>query len=102
MTIEYKQGPYRCEILDQGLSQSSNGNPQIWLKIKPLESLSIEDNGVELPTGDRMVYWTITDKTSDFIVDKLVTLGFTGESFRQLDRNHANPELFIGQAEDFY
>ncbi len=88
--------------MDQGLSQSKNGNPQIWLRILPKESLTPEDHDIELPSHERTVYWTITDKTIDFITDKLATLGFTGESFRQLDLNHNKPESFVGQLEDFY
>lgn len=102
MSIEYNEGLYRCQILDQGLSESKTKNAQIWLKIRPVESLSPEDEGIQLPTGDRMVYWTITEKTIGFVTDKLIALGFTGESFRQLDLSHQNPESFVGQTEDFY
>lgn len=100
MSTHYQQGLYRCEIVDQGLSQSSTQKPQIWLRILPKEFL--DDPDLQLQNYERTVYWTITEKTVDFVTEKLTTLGFTGDSFRQLDLNHQNPESFVGQLEDFY
>jgi hypothetical protein len=100
MGTYYEQGAYRCEIIDQGLSQSSNGNPQIWLKIQVMESVDHPEE--QLQSYDRTVFWTITDKTVNFVLDKLDALGFSGESWRQLDLNHANPQSFVGTSADFF
>lgn len=100
MSTYYQQGAYKCEIVDQGLSQSSNGNPQIWLKIRALES--IDDPALQIQQHERMVYWTITEKTIEFVLEKLDALGFDGESFRQIDLNNQHPQSFIGNVEEFY
>lgn len=100
MSTFYEQGAYRGEIVDQGLSQSSNGNPQIWLKFTVKESIDHPTETIQ--SYDRLIYWTITEKTVGFILDKLAALGFDGESWRQIDLNHINTQSFVGQLEDFY
>ena len=95
MTVYYPEGAYRGEIVDQGLSQSSNGNAQIWLKIQV-------DGGQQYDAHERMIYWTITEKTIDFVLEKLELLGFTGQSFKDLDLNGNRPQSFVGRTEDFW
>jgi len=100
MTTYYAQGPYRAEVIDQGLSQSSTGNPQIFLRIQILESLDI--NPITVEQYERTIYWTLTEKTIEFTLDKLVQLGFKGASFRQLDPLHQGHHSFIGQQIEVY
>jgi len=95
MSVYYPEGAYAGEIVDQGLSQSSNGNPQIWLKI-------LVNGGEQFDNHERTIYWTITEKTIDFVLEKLELLGFTGQSFKNLDLSSDRPQSFVGQTESFW
>ena len=100
MPTYYAEGPYRAEIKEQGLSKSKNDNPQFFLKIVVLESLDI--NPISYQQYERTIFWTVTEKTIDFVVDKLATLGFQGASFRQLDPSHVGHQSFVGQEIEVY
>lgn len=100
MGIYYSQGPYLAEIIDQGLSQSGTGNPQIFLRIRVLESTDV--NPITVEQYERTIYWTLTEKTIEFTLDKLAQLGFKGTSFRQIDPLHQGHHSFIGQQIDAY
>jgi len=96
----YTQGAYKCEVLDQGLSMSSTDKPQIWIRCRVLESL--DSPGVTLNQYERTLYWTVTEKTIDFVLDKLESLGFSGQSFREVDPNVEGHHSFIGQVIECY
>lgn len=96
----YTRGAYKAEIIGQGLSTSSSGNAQIWLQARILES--IDDPNMAIQQYDRTVYWSITEGTIDFVLEKLDLLGFAGDSFRQLDPNAANHHSFVGQQVDLF
>ncbi len=100
MTIFYTIGEYKCEVVDQGLSNSKTNNPQIWLRVRILESIDRPDEKVD--QYERTIYWTLTEKTIDFTVEKLELLGFAGQSFRDLDPNVQGHHSFIGQQIDCY
>lgn len=96
----FAQGAYKCEVLDQGLSISKTEKPQIWLQVRVLES--IDNPELTLNQYERTIYWTLTDKTIDFTLEKLERLGFSGDSFRNLDPNVEGHHSFVGQVIDCY
>lgn len=97
----YDPGRYWGKITRQALGQSSKGNPQLVITFLVLGRMNPEDpEGELLPCGqnyERSVYRTITDKTIDYVLEDLATLGFNGTSFGQLDPGVANHQSFIGQ-----
>lgn len=100
MSVYYAQGAYLCEVIDQGLSLSSNGNHQIWLQVNVRQPLSV---GCSVERQfDRTIFWTLTDNTIDYVLDKLERLGFHGESFRLLDPAVAGHQSFVGQQIECY
>lgn len=96
----YARGAYKAEIIDHGLSEASTGNPQIWLQCRILEFL--DDPQLAIQHYDRTIYWTITDKTIDFVIEKLEHLGFSDTSFRQLDRSVEGHHSFVGQEVELF
>jgi hypothetical protein len=94
MSIFYQPGRYRCEILDQALSEAKTGTPQLVLKIKVLEL----ENGSPLDAQyEREIYRSITENTMPYFLQDLKTLGYTRDSFRYLDPNVPNYHNFAGQ-----
>lgn len=96
----YARGAYKAEIIGQGLSKSSKENSQFWIQAKILES--IDDPSLAIEQYDRTIFWSITEGTIDFVVEKLERLGFRGESFKQLDPGTANHHSFVGQEVDLF
>lgn len=90
MATHYEQGQYMGAVKEQGFGESSNGNPQIIIKIQPYVFIRWE-NGVEteenLPDNawERTVYLTVTENTREFVLEKLRAAGFQGSSFRELN-----------------
>lgn len=94
----YSQGAYKCEVIDQGLSMSSTEKPQIWLLVRVLQSNDNPD--LTINQYERTIFWTLTEKTIDFTLDKLERLGFSGQSFRDVDPNVEGHHSFVGQIID--
>ena len=86
------QGVYQGMITEHGLSETSTGKPQIWLRIE----VKVNESD---PKESRKVYWVLTDKTIDFIADKLVRIGFHHSSFGALANGDAD---LRGKVYDWY
>ena len=89
--IFYDQGRYWGKITRQRLGESSNGNPQLILSFTVLGKINPADPQGELlavtQQYERTVFRTITDKTIDWVLKDLETIGFTGGSYGQFDEN---------------
>jgi len=90
----YEPGRYWGRITRQQLGQTSNGNPQFVLSFLIVGKVNPAD-----PEGDllavpqqyeRSVYRVITEKTTEYLLQDLEVLGFTGESFAALDENNSD------------
>lgn len=90
MAVYYKLGQYMAKVIEQGFSESNNGNPQIVIKIQPYVYFDYTggvETEVEIP-GDsypRTIFLTVTENTTEFVLKKLRAAGFQGNSFRELD-----------------
>lgn len=84
----YQSGRYACKITDQAMGEAGTGNPQFVLRFKVMGLVDPADPTRFIPAQqqfERTFYRTITEKTIDYFVEDLKTLGFTGDSFRLLD-----------------
>jgi len=90
----YAPGRYWGKIVHQALSESSNGNPQVIITFEVIGAVNPDDpDGDLLPCGqrnERSVFQTITDKTVEWVTDNLRKLGFTSNSFADIDLDSTN------------
>ena len=92
MQPEFQPGRYLCKVVNQKFATSkTNNHPQFALEIQPLD-----DNP---RNTTRIVYWTLTENTIDFVLRDWQQLGFTGTAFSQM-YPHGN-ESFIGGEFEF-
>ena len=99
----YKPGNYIGEVLEQGLSKSSKGNPQFILRVKvlgtPLENDEYEEDKMQY---SRTIYYTLTDATIGFVAEALEILGYQGDGIGPLDPAHPKHQSFVGQQVNLY
>jgi hypothetical protein len=97
----YEEGFYKVEITDQAMSVAGTGTPQFVLRFKVLARL---ENGEEEPVRsyERLHFRAITEKTIDYFVEDLRTLGFAGTSFRLLDPQTPGFHDFRGRIVEMY
>lgn len=82
----YDKGLYQVEITNQGLNKSSQkGTPGFFLRILP-----------EGGAYERDIQWWITEKTVEYVIRDLRSLGFAGKSFGELDLRRKGFHNFIG------
>lgn len=93
MAIVYAQGAYWCEIVSQAISETRNGNPQIELGIKPY---CREDETPVERQIERKFKRVLTEKTIDFAVEELRSLGYDRDTFAELDPRHPQKFDFTG------
>ncbi len=96
MSVFYDEGKYRVRIVKQALGESSTGNPQFILRFMVLAKIE-SDCDSEVRQYERTMYRSITEKTIQYIVQDLQTLGFEGSGFRQLDPAVSGHHSFVGQ-----
>jgi hypothetical protein len=91
----YEEGVYRCEVVSQGLGESSTGTPQFVIRVKVLSELS---GGEEVPVNsyERTSYLYLSEKAIESSIKRLKVMGFAGTSFRQLDPNAQGFHDFSG------
>jgi hypothetical protein len=84
----FQPGKYICTVTGQALGETSNHNPQFVLRFKVLGTPDPKDANSYIPTAqqyERTHYRAITEKTIEYFVEDLKTLGFTGASYSELD-----------------
>lgn len=103
MSTHYQAGKYRCQITEQAFGESKDKHtPFFGLKVKPTGFYD-PATGDLVPCSDfeRTVYLYMTDKTIDQATKNIRSLGFTGDSFRQLDPEVPGHTSLIGTEADF-
>lgn len=95
MTTHYAVGMYQARITGQRFDKTKNDNPVIVLDIMP------QVDGGDGQYG-RSISWVITEKTIDFVVEKLRRVGFVGQSFAELDPAGARFHDLSGQVIEVY
>lgn len=101
----YEKGRYLGRITAQALGQANTGNPQFVLRFVVLGRVNPADPQGDLfpcESYERTMYRVITENTIKYLTEDLETLGFQGESFRDLDPSSANCHNFVGQEHEFY
>lgn len=98
----YDEGLHVAEIVSHGLTKASTGNKQFVMRVK---ILGIPEGDTYLPHRyqyERSIFWTITENTMAFVVEKLQTLQFQGTQFSQLDPSHPKHISMKGQQVDLW
>lgn len=100
----YAGGLYVAEVTGQALSKTKNGNYQIVLSIKILGKPDPKSPTayIEIEQKPRTIYIVITDKTIDYVIADLETLGFVGTSFGMIDSEHPQHQNLIGTQVDVW
>lgn len=99
MSIHYQQGRYRVRVAAQSFSASKNNSPQFVLLVTPIGHYNQGRPGGGLEVCDnyeRTIFLTITDKSIDFVIDKLAAIGFDGRSFTELNPETPNHVSLVG------
>ncbi|MGI9507628.1 MAG: hypothetical protein ACR2RE_31700 [Geminicoccaceae bacterium] len=83
----YDAGQYRAQITSQQFSETSNGNPQFVLSFRLLGMYDPTRPGelMVCQSEERSIFRAITDKTIDYWIEDLKSLGFDGGNFSCLD-----------------
>lgn len=90
----YAPGRYIGVVTGQGISMTNTGKHQFVLKV----NVTGYQNGEPVEQQyERTIYRVLTDKTIEYFMDDLKTLGFTGESFRFLDPGTSGYQDFTGR-----
>jgi len=103
----YPPGKYACKITDQALGESSTGNPQFALRFTVLGPVDPENPESYLRVQgmqqyERTYYKSITEKTIEYFLADLKTLGFKGSTFKELDKSMPTYHSFIGMDVDMF
>ena len=86
MSIYYKQALHNVIVRDQGFGKSSNDKPLFWMTFDVEDE--IQPDGTAQPVPNRYERTTrlyFSDAAKDRSVEILRGLGFTGDSFRDLE-----------------
>ncbi len=99
----YSPGRYRCQITEQGFSESKEKKtPCFAIKIKPT-ALYDATNGdlLQCDGFERTVTLWLTENTVENAIRNVRSLGFTGSSFRELDPEVPGHTSLVGMEVDF-
>jgi len=103
MAIHFSEGRYRVRIVSQCFAATKDNKPQFVLRVTPLGFYNLERPGGALEVCDnyeRSIFLTITDRSIDYVVDKLAAIGFEGRSFSELEPEAANHVSLVGSEFD--
>jgi hypothetical protein len=106
--IHFAEGRYVCRIKSQEMSTSGNGNLQLMLSFAVLGTPDPQnpENYLRDPNErhelTRRLWLVFTDKTMDFALGHLATLGWHGESLKELDSRSPGFHSFRDQVVDLW
>ena len=96
MAVHYEEGKYAAEITAQRLTTNRNGNTQLEIEFMPYSK--IEEVESKSLTGSevypRTIYMVITEKSGNYVIDRLRMIGWPGTSFKTLDAELCPPDKF--------
>jgi hypothetical protein len=105
MSCYYAEGTYVCRIKSQEMSTTKNGNLQLMIAFTVLGTPDPENPENYLKNvgeNTRRVWLVFTEKTMEFCLEHLATLGWFGESLSELDPANAGFHSFRDRVADFY
>jgi hypothetical protein len=97
----YATGKYLVELLgNQGFSETSNGNPQFFMKFKVVAIFDHSTGEWQMvDESERTWYRVLTANSAQYAAEDFRALGFAGDKFSQLDPRHPQKHIFTGQIE---
>ena len=97
----YEPGDYRAKIVRQGFSESKQkSTPFFFIEIEPTEAKG--PNVLPEKIYRRTIDWYCTEKTMQFTIEKLRSLGWEGTKLAELEPGHPNHHSFVGMEIDVY
>jgi hypothetical protein len=93
----YDEGSYVGEIIQQAITETKTGKPQLLLRVKVLGIP--EDDGTFSPVGrqyERSIYMVLTPATVPFTAENLRTAGFEGDKISELEPSSPNHQSLVG------
>lgn len=96
----YAEGRYRCEVTDQGIGAAKTGTIQIVFKFRVLEGTQpvceVENQ------YERTLYLAVTEKTLEYVVPKLRSMGYDRYGISFIDLNNPRHHDFRGKEFEAY
>lgn len=104
MAIFYEKGRYQCEVIGQGLGKSEQkGTPFFYITFTVLKYIVGPDQYEDVTRSfERTMKKYLTDKTMDFAIDDMLTLGFEVDSPTQIDLEHPKAFSIVGNMVEMY
>lgn len=99
MSLYYDVGLYLGQVTAQAMGETKNGNTQFVLTFNVLGKIdqTEPDKLIQCKQGQRSVFMVFTEKTIEFLVEQLQSIGFHKPSFSFLDPSRPDHQSFIGQ-----
>lgn len=93
MNIHYDAGTYRATVVGQSLGESSKGNAQVIIKIRPfaikattqLQDDSDRFEGLDGECYERTIFLTITSNTVDWVCKRMMAIGLEVDEWEQVN-----------------
>ena len=101
----YEVGRYACKVTGQAMGETSTGKPQFILQFQVLGTVDPKNPANYIPAAQsytRTHYRVITDKTIEYFITDLKTLGFQGASYKLLDPTVDGFHNFTGMDVDMW
>lgn len=100
----YREGNYNATVLSQAFGESKEkGTPYFALTIRP-DEFDAGEPEMQAVQGaqERTIWMYLTEGTAEFVARDLRTIGFSGNSFAELDPDSAKHHSFVGQIISVY
>lgn len=81
--VYYNPGKYICRVTQQGFDTTKSGTPQFVLSFTVIGT----DTGEPVPQKNRAYYKVLTEKTMEYFVKDMQSMGVDATSLRMLDPN---------------
>lgn len=97
-----EQGRYRAVICDHGLTQTSTGKDQVVITFSLCGMIDATTPGDLRPAPDcnRSIFKVLTDKSIEYVMQDLRSIGWEGTSFAELDHENSDVANLIGKEID--
>lgn len=100
MTMHYQPGRYAVRITKQAMGEAKTGNPQLALTFEPykMENQAVPEGqdgrwvDLTVQAYERTTFWTLTDKTLEWMIRRLEYLGITLASWSDFNADAPGPE----------
>lgn len=94
MSEQYEPGRYKARVVSQGFGRERSGTEFFYMTVRPTKRVYDDYDEDVAYLGDRDVKLHLTDKTIDFQLEILRSLGWGGVDFEEL---FSGDHSFIGQ-----